>query len=99
MARAAWIGAAQHVIGAELEDHRIRPLRHRPVQAGKPAGRSVAGHPGIGDLHRDALGLERPLKLRREGFLDRQAKPGSERIAQGHDAYRLIGGCGGGRTE
>jgi hypothetical protein len=31
-------------------------------------------------------------------LLDRQPKSGGERIAQGHDAYRLIGGCGGGRT-
>ena len=57
------IDAAQHVVGAEFEDHRLGAVRHRPVEPGEPAGGGVAGHAGIGDLDGNALGLERAASL------------------------------------
>src|SRR5438105_9384283 len=32
------IEAAQHVIGSELDDYPVTSFRHRPIEAGKPAG-------------------------------------------------------------
>ena len=61
-ARDLGIDPAQHVVGAELDDDGIGALRHRPVEPRKPAGGGVAGDPGIGDLDREALGLERLLE-------------------------------------
>ena len=66
---------AQHVVGAELEDHGVGALRHRPVEPGEPAERGVAGDAGIDDLDREALGLERLLELGREGRAGGQAEP------------------------
>jgi hypothetical protein len=86
------IDPAQHVVGAKFDDDRIRPLRDRPIEAGKPAGGSIARDSRIGDLDGEALDLERPLKLHRKGSVDRQPKAGGERIAQGHDPHRPIGG-------
>src|SRR5215831_2320678 len=58
LARDLRIDAAQHVVGAELDDDRIGPLRHRPVEAGEATGSGIAGDPRIGDLDREALGPE-----------------------------------------
>src|SRR5215813_5010776 len=76
LARDLRIDPAQHVIGAELDDDGIRPLRHRPVEPGEPAGSGIAGDPRIGDLDREALGPERLLELDWKGFVGGQAEAG-----------------------
>ena len=69
------VDAAQSVVSAELDDHRVGALRDRPVQAAEPAGRSVARHPGIGDADRDAFGLQRLRQSGRKSAVRRQPKP------------------------
>ena len=81
---------AQHVVGAERDDHAVGLVRHRPVEPGEPVGGGVAGHPGIGDLGRNALGLERRLQAGPETPVRRQPEPGGERIAQRHDPHRPL---------
>jgi hypothetical protein len=60
------IDSAQHVVGAELDDHGVRSFRHRPVQAREAARGGVAGDARIADLGGDTPGFERPFELRRE---------------------------------
>src|SRR5262249_29795939 len=57
LARDPRIDPAQHVVGAELDDDRIGPLRHRPVEAGEPIGSGIAGDPAL------ATSTARPLAL------------------------------------
>ncbi len=83
---------AQGVIAAQFEYHRFGTLGHRPVKPIEPAGRGIAGHPGIGHGHRDALGFERLRQLGRERRLGRQTVTGAERIAQHHHFHRPVGG-------
>ncbi len=85
------IDAAQHVVGAELDDHRIGAVRHRPVEPRQPARGGVAGDARIGDLDREALGRERLLELGREGVVGRKPVAGGERIAERHDPDRPLG--------
>ena len=42
LARDARIDAHQHVVCAKFNDHRIRPLRDRPIEPGEPACRRIA---------------------------------------------------------
>ena len=85
------IDPAQGVVGAELEDHGLGAVGHRPVEPRKPAGGGVAGHPGIGDLGGDALRGEGLLELRRKRRIGRQAIAGGERIAESDDLQRPVG--------
>ena len=86
------IDAAQHVVGAKFQDHRIGARRHRPVEPRKPAGRGVAGHAGIGDVDGKAFGLERLFQPRRKGGRSGQPEACAQRIAECHDLDRAIGG-------
>ncbi len=67
------IDAAQGVVRAELEDHRLGSVGDGPVEPREPAGGGVAGYPGIGDLCRRCPLPQRPLRAspetphRREG--------------------------------
>ncbi len=78
------IDAAQHVVGAKLEDHRVGAVRHRPVEPRQSARAGVAGNAGIGDLDGEPLGLERRLQLRRKRGAGRELKAGHQRIAEHH---------------
>ena len=44
------VHAAQHVVGAELDDQRVRPFRNAPVESRQPILRRLAGDPGVGDF-------------------------------------------------
>ena len=99
---------AQHVVGAELEDHPVGAVGHRPVEPVEPAGGGVAGDARIGDLDLVALGLQGALQHGREGGLLRQAVAGAQAVAERHEADRLAlrlgcrkggdhGGKGGGK--
>ena len=72
------VHGAQHVVGAQFEDHRIGAVRHRPIEPRKPAGAGVARHAGIGDFDRKAFGLERPFELDRECVLGRKLIAGRQ---------------------
>jgi hypothetical protein len=89
-ARHLGVDAPQHVVGAELEDHGVGTLRHRPVKTGKAAGGGVAGDPGIADLNRQALGAQRLLQPNGKSGIGRQTVPGGERIAERHYPDRLF---------
>ncbi len=44
------IGAAQRVVGAEFDDHALRPLGHRPVEPPEAARGGIPGYTGIDHL-------------------------------------------------
>ncbi len=77
---------AQHVVGAEFQDHPVGAVRHGPVEPVEAARGRVARHPRIGHLHLVAFGLERPLQGHREGRLLRQVVAGAQAVAEGHEA-------------
>lgn len=83
------IEPAQRVIGAELEDHALRAVGDRPVEAGEPGGRGVAGNPCILNQNIVSAGLERGFQFRRKGLVCRQSEPRGEAVAKGDEAYRL----------
>ncbi len=86
------VDAAQGVIGAKLQNNGIGVVRHRPVESTEPARGGVARYAGIDDRDRMALGLERGLEPGREGGAGGQAETGGERIPEGHDFERTVGG-------
>ena len=86
------VGAAQHVVGAEFEDHPVGPVRHRPVEPVEAAGGGVAGDAGIGDRHVVALGLEQPLQHGREGGVGGQPVAGGQAVAEGDELDRAARG-------
>ena len=89
--------AAQHVVGAELEDDDPRVVGHRPVEAGQAAARRVAGNPGIGDQNIVTARLQRRFELLREGLARRKLVSGHQAVAEADDAHRLgHGPCGHG---
>ena len=55
--------APQGIVGAELQEHRIRPFGEAPVEACQPASGGVAGIPAVQDLDGPALRLQSPLQL------------------------------------
>ncbi len=78
------IDAAQGIVGAEFDDHRLGSLRHRPVEPVAAAGSGIAGHPGIDHVDLYPLVIQGLLQTRRECGGGRQAEAGAQRIAQ-HD--------------
>ena len=83
------VGAAQGVVGAELDDHGFGSLRDRPVEPVPAARGGIAGHPGIDHLDLYPLGFQGFLQARRERRRGRQAKAGTQRIAQNDHFDRL----------
>jgi len=79
------IDAAQGIVGAELENHRLSAFGHRPIEARQPARGGIAGDAGIRDGDLEPLGFERLFELRGKGLIYRQPKTGAERIAERHD--------------
>ena len=90
------VEAAQHVVGAELDDHPVGPVRNRPVEPLEAARRGVARHARIGDLDLVTPGLQRALKNRREGGALGQAVAGRQAVAEHHDAQGAPGRLGRG---
>ena len=84
----AGVDAAQHVVGAEFEDHEIRLVGQRPVEPRQPARRRVAGRPAIDDLRVDPVGAQPRFELRRKALLGRQAEPGGQAVAERQDLRR-----------
>ena len=67
------VDAAQHVVGAELEDHRVGSVRAPTSRAGQAAGGGVARHAGVDRSRRLAPCVQRLLQPRRE----RASRPGA----------------------
>ena len=80
--------AAQHVVGAQLQDHRIGMIGQRPVQPRQPAGRGVAGDAGIDDHRVDPRRLQRRLQLDGEFGARRQAIALGQAGAQRQNFHR-----------
>ncbi len=89
------IDAAQHVVGAQLDDHCVGARGHGPVEPRETAACGVARYPGIRDVDSDALCRKCTRELGGEGLIRRQAETGGERIAQGDDLHRPLGGLRG----
>ena len=84
--------AAQHVVGAELDDQRVGVSRNRPVVPLKPVGGRVAGNAGIEHLDVPTLGAKRRLQAIRKGLAGRQTETSGQAVSQGDEADRP-GGC------
>ena len=91
--------AAQHVVGAEFEDHRVGAVSDRPVEPRQSARGGVAGDAGILDRDRDAFGLERLFELLRKRVRLGEPIAGGERIAECDNFDRTVRGLGHTRPE
>ena len=83
------IDAAQHVVGAEFEDHDVGLLGERPIESGEPSGRRIAGDPAIDDVNGEPIGAQFRLEPGRKRLVRRQAEAGSEAVAKGEDLRGL----------
>ena len=93
-ARDRGIDPAQHVVGAELEDDGVGPVRHRPVEPARARRwRCRRKRRHWRPRPRCPLALQRLLELGRKGGVGRQAVAGGERIAERHDLHRPVGGA------
>jgi hypothetical protein len=74
---------AQHVIGAELQDHAIRPVGQGPIEACETVGRCVAGNASVDD--RDIIaGLPQSFfENRGKALIGRQEVARREAVAEG----------------
>ena len=88
LARQLRIKAAQHVVGAELDDQRVGVRRHGPVISRQPVCGRIAGHPGVEDIHVPTPGAKRRLQTIREGLAGRQAEAGGQAVSQDDEANR-----------
>ena len=80
--------AAQHVVGAKLDDQRVGVLRHRPVVAREAVRGRIAGDAGVDDLDVPALGAKRRFEAIGKSLARRQTVSGGQAVAQGHEAKR-----------
>ena len=79
------IDSAQHVVGAQLEDHGIGVRRHRPVEPRETAARRIAGDAGIFELCGDAFGRQCGLEPRHKAIVAGQSQTRRQGIAERHD--------------
>ena len=86
--RLARVCAAQHVVGAEFDDHRIRPLGNAPIKSSEAARGGVAGNAGVGDLDVQSLRFQRSLQGVGKRLAGRQSLTGGEAVAERDDAQR-----------
>ena len=80
--------AAQHVVGAELQDDQSGAVGNRPVEPRQAAARRVAGHAGVDHLDVVAPGFERGLQLFGKGFARIEPVSGHKAVAEADDAIR-----------
>ena len=80
--------AAQHVVGAELDDQRVRPRRHAPVVAREPVVGGFSGNAGVGDLDVVALGAQGAFAELRETPARRQAVTRRQAVAERDEMQR-----------
>ena len=74
-AHLAHVEAAQHVVGAELDDHPVHVVVERPADARQPAGGGVAGDAGVDHRHvRRAVRVQPGLELRHEALAPRAGR-------------------------
>ena len=85
--------AAQHVVGAELDDQRVRVRRDRPIVAREPVLRGVARDARVDDLHVPTPGAQRRLELVGKRLSRRHAVPGGEAVAKDDEAQRARRGA------
>jgi hypothetical protein len=81
------VDAAQHVVGAELDDDDVGLRGNGPFEPRQPVGGGVARHAGIDDGDVVAARLERHLKLLGEGFAWADAEPRRQAVAKRDDPY------------
>ncbi len=80
------IGAAQPVIGAELDDRGVRLVGEHPVEPRPAAGAGVARDAAIEDRDVVAGLLQRVAELGLESLVVRQAVAGGQAVAEGEQA-------------
>ena len=84
------IGAAQHVIGAQFEQHRVGAVGHRPVEPRQPPRGRIPRHARIADLGlKPALG-QCFLQNIGEGFAIGEQIACGETVAECHDFKRSL---------
>ena len=66
---------AQHVVGAKLDDERVRVWRNRPLVARKAVCRRIAGNAGVDDLDVPTLGAKRRLETIGKRLAGRKPNP------------------------
>ena len=88
-ARHRGLYSAQHIVGADFQDHRIGVVRHRPIEPRQGIRGGVAGDAGIDHGRGEPLCGQRRLQPRHKAFALRQAEAGRQRVAERHDLDRL----------
>src|SRR3546814_10742787 len=68
------VEAAQPVVGAEFQNHRIGIIGQRPVEPRQAAGGGVAGVAGVEHHDVETVGAQRRFELFRKGLARRQSR-------------------------
>ena len=84
---------AQHVVGAEFDDHAVGAVGHRPVEPVEPAGGGVAGDARIDDLDTASPSARSACSSTvGKAALGRQVVAGRQAVAERHERDRLAPG-------
>ena len=94
IARRHRIAAAKRVVGAKLDDYRIRIFANRPVYSREAAAERIAGHAGVDNVDIVAACFEGTFQPSREGFVRGKTEAGRQAVSEGDDRQR----CGGNRA-
>jgi hypothetical protein len=90
----AWVDAAQRIIGAKLDDHRIGGRVERPIKPGQSARARIARNASIQHAHIVPTLDQCGFQLGRKALAGRQAKAGGQTVAEREKGHRF-GACGG----
>ena len=80
----ALIDAAKCVVGAQLDDDGLGPLRHRPIETVAAAGCGVTGYAGVRHIDSYTFGFQCLLQLGRKSIGAGQSKSGTQGVTEHH---------------
>lgn len=83
------IDAAERVVGAELDDHGVGVVAHRPVDPRQAVAGGVAGDSGVDDRDVMAAGAEGGFEPGGERLANWKAKARRQAVAEDDDADRV----------
>ena len=93
---ASGVEAAQGIVGAQFQDHRVRRFGHCPAQPLQSGRRRIARNTSIDHFHGVPFGLQGALQLRGKGVRGFELIAGNETVAEHDDANRCgfcLGKC------
>ena len=91
-ARELRVGAAQRVVGAEFDNHRVGAIGDRPIEPRQSISRRVAGDARIEHVDVQPACAQCLLELCRKRLRQRQAQSRSQGIAEGDELDRPLNG-------